>query len=1632
MDEDLSFHISADALAVIRAMRQTQNSVDQLALQTAKRFGDMQRAGQSLANLFGGLFAGLSVGVVVGKLVSVQREFDVLSSSLTTVTGSSAAAESEMRWIKEFAATTPFALTEVTQAFVKMKALGLDASQQALENYGNTASAMGKNLNQLIEAVADAATGEFERLKEFGIKASTEGNKVSLVFRGVTTTIGKNADEITAYLQQIGNNEFAGAMALRAATLDGAISNLGDTWDELFRTVNQGNAGDVISDSVRLANGVMGDAVDVLQALNEATAKNAEDTGTLATFQRGLGLAFEIVTLLAIDLKYVLVQTGRELGALAAQAVAVATLDFARAREIGRLARADAEVAREDVERAGRAVVMARQRAQELDAAAKAGAGNDAQSRRAAAEAKVAADAERAAKAAAAKAAAAAAEAAKAANKELEEQRKLIAELNGLQPDYIEQLTRIGTLRAKATLSETEYVAAVEALIAKQPSSIKLAKEQAEIDKQRVDTLNALAELERKRADTAEQTVTGLTEQNQALREEIELIGLTERAQLDVLVARNEALALTKEATLAELERASAASGTQTRIEIALAKEISQLRERNQLLNLKFERTQAAEVYTNLQAEGRRFAEQLEQGLTDSLFRAFEAGRGFFATLWDGIKNLFKTTVLKAIIQPVVGGITTSLGLSSAANAATDGGGGISNLLNIGSNLSTAYNTFTGGLTSTLQSFGTSITQGFTSIGFDGAATAVANFTNSISAGVGQLAAAAPYALAAVAVLNALGVFRSKKIVDGGLQGELGGQINDYALQRKGGTLFSGPSYSVIDQGVSAQNQALQDTYNAMRNTVAGMAEQLGIGNDAIQAFTVQLGNDLIHPDTGGFGIKTQGLSQDEIVKKIEAALVSANEQLAAFALGTTEFTRDGETAVQTLAGLAGSLQTFNGTFKLLGLTLADTSLAGADATRTFIESFGGTEQFAQVASSFYQNFYTEAERTANTVEALRQRFFELGVAGATTREGFKEMVQEQQRLHGATAPVVVELLKLSDTFAGVVPAASSAADAVAEAARTFGLINTNSGLRAATEAEANAAADRRDLIAGRRAAEELASANAQAAAAAASEAAAQAATDAANARTEAERVLRQSYEAEIRVLDDIINARAAAVQALESAYNTERGVLEQRVGQFDDFAKSLRDFIAGLSATLEIPPQTTERLRAQFQSTLNAALGGDASAISALPGVGNSYVGALGQSAQTELELRRGIAEIAISTQGAAEFAEAQKSTAELQLESLNQQVAGLLEVNASVLTVSEAIAALEQASDAAVQAEAQKAILTAQVSSLITLNESVLSVRDAILGIERLSEADLQAAAGTSFGGGEGGGYYDPRTGYKTFDEQYNPQDVFARTENFAVTRGQQGQYQFVGLDGTGYTTTSTFVDNNDVARLIANSGLGSDREKLNAELLALADQLDASGVNIRPGSLFAGSNAGVDFRDLAAGGFGGDNFTLDLNAALKGPTGYGTLQANQQIAAMLGIANANRELVDSYRDLNFLDEGLGIGPGGTSPITTDELARYRIPGFASGGEHAGGWRMVGEAGRELEYTPPSRIFSNSQTNALLDNSGVEKRIEQLEKTLMVGMATVAKNTADMTRLLEFWNGDGLPETRESDGAATVVIGV
>jgi hypothetical protein len=201
---------------------------------------DMAKSAKSTTSAFkllGGAMAALGVGALVSNFARTVTESERLKGSLKTMTGSTEDAAFAFSELEKFASQTPFTLDQSVEGFIKLKALGLDPSERALRSYGNTSAAMGKDMMQMIEAVADASTGEFERLKEFGIKASKEGDRVSLTFQGMTTTIGNSSAEIQEYLLGIGETQFGSAMEDQMAALPGLLSNLSDNISGLFRKI---------------------------------------------------------------------------------------------------------------------------------------------------------------------------------------------------------------------------------------------------------------------------------------------------------------------------------------------------------------------------------------------------------------------------------------------------------------------------------------------------------------------------------------------------------------------------------------------------------------------------------------------------------------------------------------------------------------------------------------------------------------------------------------------------------------------------------------------------------------------------------------------------------------------------------------------------------------------------------------------------------------------------------------------------------------------------------------------------------------------------------------------------------------------------------------------------------------------------------------------------------------------------------------------------------------------------------------------------------------------------------------------------------------------------------------------------
>ncbi len=89
--------------------------------------------------------------------------------------------------------------------------------------------------------------------------------------------------------------------------------------------------------------------------------------------------------------------------------------------------------------------------------------------------------------------------------------------------------------------------------------------------------------------------------------------------------------------------------------------------------------------------------------------------------------------------------------------------------------------------------------------------------------------------------------------------------------------------------------------------------------------------------------------------------------------------------------------------------------------------------------------------------------------------------------------------------------------------------------------------------------------------------------------------------------------------------------------------------------------------------------------------------------------------------------------------------------------------------------------------------------------------------------------------------------------------------------------------------------------------------------------------------------------------------------------------------------------------------------------IPAYASGGLHGGGLRIVGENGPELEATGPSRIYNANQLSTMMSGDSAAEEIKALRGELKAAMYQIAKNTGKSFDLLDRWDGDGLPQTRD-----------
>jgi len=656
------------------------------------------------------------------------------------------------------------------------------------------------------------------------------------------------------------------------------------------------------------------------------------------------------------------------------------------------------------------------------------------------------------------KAAAAAEKEAEKLRKQAEDGAKLIAGLiaqeSGLSSDFAEKWAKMNAAYNAGVSSLDELVQAQKNLLAEQPGIKKGIEAEAA-------AWQAWLAQRKRVADALFDSAESLEAGNKALREEIEMIGLSSEQQEAILRQRRETILLTKEATLAEMERQAAGTNFMSAQHIALAQEIEQLKERNGLLNQKALRERESRGWADFYGSIESTAHSVWTDVANNGMSAFErVGKTIKASVLDVLWQIVGRRWLINIGTSIFGA-----GFGTAANAATAGANPLGLMLQ-GTQLYSGLTSGTGmlgtvgnwlGLGSAASAATTGMTAGM-SLANPGMAAMINPVTSGAAAsgGLSGMLGAIPgwgWALAGVAALA--GIFNKKSTPHLGA----GSSYSADAGLRSSTDIYASLGFTDTrhyDAGVEVLTAPLAqavgqtlDSFAVAFGRAAGYEVSTAFADDSSKDGAwgglriIQNGRSVLdwgNPDGDKwagitFADGEQGSKEylARVAKDVRDVLAEESPGWVSAmlnGLGDAPSMESLSAAVVLIGQAQAAFESF-GQFMPTVATLADSAVA------SLVKASGGVEALTANMSTFVANFFTEGERLEVATANVAAELAKLGFVMPQSREEFKALVQAQWALGDAGADTAAKLLALAGAFAAVTAEtvdATAAAQAAAEA----------------------------------------------------------------------------------------------------------------------------------------------------------------------------------------------------------------------------------------------------------------------------------------------------------------------------------------------------------------------------------------------------------------------------------------------------------------------------------------------------------------------------------------------------------------------------------------------------------------------
>ncbi|RUR51531.1 EF-hand domain-containing protein [Vreelandella populi] len=444
----------------------------------------------------------------------------------------------------------------------------------------------------------------------------------------------------------------------------------------------------------------------------------------------------------------------------------------------------------------------------------------------------------------------------------------------------------------------------------------------------------------------------------------------------------------------------------------------------------------------------------------NSVQRMDDAGVQFWRGFLDGTGNAldqFKRLVTDSVAEvahalitkPLVVGLTTDLsgafGFGPGGKAA--GGLNFANTLSAGKNLWSSAGSLFGGGASTAASGGLygAANTGAAVGGLYGnvATTAGAGASGGFMAGA---SAAMPWIGAGLLADNVLGLGITDGIVKG--IGKLfgGGKTNPHLnidtradAGSYGHESVRAGAFGAVGFGQGTRRS--NDLFGGIpeeREFLAALA-----ASDDLLASLARSPEELDAMASAVQGVRLSASSVDGVMAQLSNRTVAAVSAIdGEFGAFVGSLGGDVDTIIARTQSAMGALTLLGDASHNLNLQF-DASAAGAlRAADNIAQYAGGIDQLASLQDSYYQSYFSEAERAANLQRDVTRAMAEMGYAMPATRDGYRQLVEQQNRFTEAGQRNYVQLLELAGPFDQLQTMLGNAGDGVGAFADQLAALN--------------------------------------------------------------------------------------------------------------------------------------------------------------------------------------------------------------------------------------------------------------------------------------------------------------------------------------------------------------------------------------------------------------------------------------------------------------------------------------------------------------------------------------------------------------------------------------------------------------